>query len=152
MLTVEDPLLTEAADLGTGIVWSADGVIVTADHVVEREEGIEVLLPGGESVKAELIGRDPSTDVAALIFNTHGESMGRGGHPDYYRLYKAGGAMDEACAGIPGFPEALRAGVEGGGGHVVDPDISPEVLVKVPTRQLYVWWDAGLWQWGKGRL
>ena len=42
---------------GTGIVWSADGVIVTADHVVEREEGIEVLLPSGESVKAELIGR-----------------------------------------------------------------------------------------------
>jgi S1-C subfamily serine protease len=51
---------------GTGIVWSADGVIVTADHVVEREEGIEVLLPDGNAAKAELIGRDPSTDVAAL--------------------------------------------------------------------------------------
>jgi S1-C subfamily serine protease len=51
---------------GTGIVWSADGVIVTADHVVEREEGIEVLTPGGETVKAELVGRDPGTDVAVL--------------------------------------------------------------------------------------
>ena len=30
---------------GTGIVWSADGVIVTADHVVEREEGIECCCP-----------------------------------------------------------------------------------------------------------
>ena len=29
------------------------------------------------------------TDVIA-------EALGRGGHPDYYRLYKAGGAMDEA--------------------------------------------------------
>ncbi len=51
---------------GTGIVWSADGIIVTADHVVEKEEGIEVLLANGNSAKAELIGRDPSTDVAAL--------------------------------------------------------------------------------------
>ncbi|HEV2037708.1 MAG TPA: trypsin-like peptidase domain-containing protein, partial [Candidatus Eremiobacteraceae bacterium] len=57
---------------GTGIVWSADGVIVTADHVVEREEGIEVLLPNGESVKAELIGRDPTTDVAALRVSATG--------------------------------------------------------------------------------
>jgi hypothetical protein len=31
------------------------------------------------------------TDVIA-------EALGRGGHPDYYRLYKAGGAMDEAVA------------------------------------------------------
>jgi len=26
------------------------------------------------------------------------EALGRGGHPDYYRLYKAGGSMDEAVA------------------------------------------------------
>jgi S1-C subfamily serine protease len=51
---------------GTGIVWSADGIIVTADHVVEREEGIEIMLPDGNRVKAELVGRDPSTDVAVL--------------------------------------------------------------------------------------
>ena len=57
---------------GTGVVWSADGIIVTADHVVEREEGIEVLLPGGESVKAELVGRDPNTDVAALRVSAAG--------------------------------------------------------------------------------
>src|SRR5437762_6951586 len=36
---------------GTGIVWSADGVVVTADHVVEREEGIEVLLPDRKSTR-----------------------------------------------------------------------------------------------------
>src|SRR5512143_3321838 len=51
---------------GTGVVWSTDGVIVTADHVVEREEGIEVFTPGGETTKAELVGRDPGTDVAVL--------------------------------------------------------------------------------------
>ncbi len=50
---------------GSGIVWSADGVIATADHVVEREEDITVQL-GETSYKADLVGRDPTTDLAVL--------------------------------------------------------------------------------------
>jgi S1-C subfamily serine protease len=50
----------------TGIVWSADGVIVTAHHVVEREENIKVGLAGGQTVSASLVGRDPTTDLAVL--------------------------------------------------------------------------------------
>ncbi|MEX2430319.1 MAG: trypsin-like peptidase domain-containing protein, partial [Dehalococcoidia bacterium] len=49
----------------SGIVWSADGVIVTAHHVVERDEGIRVGM-GEESVPATLVGRDPATDIAVL--------------------------------------------------------------------------------------
>lgn len=50
----------------SGIVWSADGVIVTAHHVVEQEENIEVGLDGGGTTTATLVGRDPSTDLAVL--------------------------------------------------------------------------------------
>src|SRR5262249_13517093 len=50
----------------SGIVWSADGAIVTADHKIEREEGIEVGLPDGRKVAARLVGREPGTDLAAL--------------------------------------------------------------------------------------
>jgi len=50
----------------SGIVWSADGAIVTADHKIEREEGIEVGLPDGRKVAARLVGRDPGTDLAVL--------------------------------------------------------------------------------------
>src|SRR5258708_35515868 len=50
----------------TGIVWGADGVIVTAHHVVERDDDIKIGLPNGETVKATLVGRDPSTDLAVL--------------------------------------------------------------------------------------
>jgi S1-C subfamily serine protease len=50
----------------TGIVWTADGVIVTAHHVVERDENIGVGLPDGKAVPATLVGRDPSTDLAVL--------------------------------------------------------------------------------------
>ena len=50
----------------TGIVWSNDGVIVTADHVVEQDEDITVTLPDGSTVPAKLLGRDPGSDVAVL--------------------------------------------------------------------------------------
>jgi S1-C subfamily serine protease len=50
----------------SGIIWSSDGVIATAYHVVERDENISVGLPDGQSVPATLVGRDPTTDLAVL--------------------------------------------------------------------------------------
>jgi S1-C subfamily serine protease len=50
----------------SGVVWSADGVVVTASHVLEWDDSIEVGLPDGRSLAASLIGRDPTTDLAAL--------------------------------------------------------------------------------------
>jgi S1-C subfamily serine protease len=50
----------------TGIVWTADGLVVTANHVVERDEEIEVGLPDGRTVGAALVGRDPGSDLAVL--------------------------------------------------------------------------------------
>ena len=50
----------------TGIIWSPDGVIVTAHHVVEQEEALHVGLPDSRTVAATLVGRDPTTDLAVL--------------------------------------------------------------------------------------
>ena len=50
----------------SGVIWSGDGVIVTAHHVVERDEGIRIGLGDGRTVDATLVGRDPSTDLAVL--------------------------------------------------------------------------------------
>lgn len=50
----------------SGVVWSADGLVLTAHHVVERDEELEVGLPAGETVAAGLVGRDPTTDLALL--------------------------------------------------------------------------------------
>src|SRR5947207_15651043 len=51
---------------GTGIVWDS-GLVLTANHVVEQEEDIEVVVDG-KSAKASLVGRDPVTDLALLKF------------------------------------------------------------------------------------
>jgi S1-C subfamily serine protease len=48
----------------SGIAWS-DGVIVTADHVIERDD-VEVVFPDGTKVTATVAGRDPGSDIAVL--------------------------------------------------------------------------------------
>lgn len=50
----------------TGLIWNADGLIVTADHVIQRVEEIVIGLPDGRDIAARLIGRDPGTDIAVL--------------------------------------------------------------------------------------
>jgi S1-C subfamily serine protease len=49
----------------SGIAW-ADGVIVTASHVVERDENLSVTLGNGARVDASIAGRDRGSDIAVL--------------------------------------------------------------------------------------
>lgn len=64
----------------SGVLWQAGNevVIVTADHVLEREDDINIALPDGRQAKATLVGRDPSTDLAVLRLS--GE-LGESGAP-----------------------------------------------------------------------
>lgn len=52
--------------LGSGFVMSADGFVVTNNHVIEGADLIEVTFPNGDTYEAELIGTDPATDIAVL--------------------------------------------------------------------------------------
>jgi S1-C subfamily serine protease len=49
----------------SGVHWSPE-IIVTADHALRRHDGIRVTAPDGSSLNAELVGRDPGTDLAVL--------------------------------------------------------------------------------------
>jgi len=49
----------------SGIAYAED-LILTADHVVTRDEDIKVLLPDGKSLNATIAGRDPGSDLALL--------------------------------------------------------------------------------------
>lgn len=50
----------------SGVIYAAEGVIVTAHHVVERADNLRVGLPDGDTIEATLVGRDPSVDLAVL--------------------------------------------------------------------------------------
>ncbi|MDW8299471.1 MAG: trypsin-like peptidase domain-containing protein [Anaerolineae bacterium] len=49
----------------SGTVWDK-GVVVTANHVVERDDDIHIGLPDGNRLSAKLVGRDPLSDIAVL--------------------------------------------------------------------------------------
>src|SRR5215472_1325521 len=55
----------------SGIIWRP-GVVVTAEEALEGDDNITVTLPGGRQVAATLVGRDPTTDVAALRIESDG--------------------------------------------------------------------------------
>src|SRR5256885_3358123 len=52
--------------LGSGFVWSSDGIIVTNNHVVEGASRITVNFQDGTHLAAKLIGVDPDSDLAVL--------------------------------------------------------------------------------------
>ena len=54
------------AGLGSGVIISADGYILTNNHVVESADEIEVVLQDSRRTRGKVIGTDPDTDLAIL--------------------------------------------------------------------------------------
>jgi S1-C subfamily serine protease len=57
---------------GTGIVWSSDGLVVTASHVVGHSTSPMVTLGDGRELAAKVVGTDPYTDFALLKVDSGG--------------------------------------------------------------------------------
>jgi serine protease Do len=55
-----------ANSLGSGFIIDASGLVVTNNHVVDEADEVEVTLFDGRTLPAEIIGRDPATDLAVL--------------------------------------------------------------------------------------
>ncbi len=65
----DDRNLNEVSSLGSGFIVTAQGVVVTNNHVIEGADHVEVIFQDGERLKAEIIGRDAATDIAVLKVN-----------------------------------------------------------------------------------
>jgi serine protease Do len=58
--------------LGSGVIVSDDGYIVTNNHVIEKAQEITVLLSNKKDYTAKLIGADPKTDIAVIKIDARG--------------------------------------------------------------------------------
>jgi len=106
---------------GSGMVWSEDGLIVTADHVVGRAEALEVTLRDGTTLEARVVGRDPDNDLAVLKVDSAGlvpieTTDGRGLRP---------GELVLAFANLTGKQPSVTSGI-----------------ITSPSRSIRGWWGV----------
>jgi len=76
----------EVKGYGSGVIISNDGYIITNNHVIENAEKIMVKLNDNREFEAEIIGRDPSTDLALLKIKANGLPFITYGDSDNLRL------------------------------------------------------------------
>lgn len=75
-----------ARGMGSGVVFTADGAILTNNHVVEDALTINVRLRDGRYLPAHLIGRDPATDLAVVKIDATGLTAAKFADSDAARV------------------------------------------------------------------
>lgn len=68
--------------LGTGVIISADGYILTNNHVIEKADEITVKLYNQKEYKAKIVGKDKETDLAIIKINSNGLKPAKIGDSD----------------------------------------------------------------------
>jgi serine protease DegQ len=61
-----DPRPQEVSNLGSGVIVSANGYILTNHHVVDGADEIQIAMSNGRTLPAKVVGSDPETDLAVL--------------------------------------------------------------------------------------
>src|ERR1700722_9498382 len=67
------PIVRHGVALGSGFIISADGYVVTNNHVVDHGKTVTVTLDSGKEVSAKVIGTDAKTDLAVLTISEAGD-------------------------------------------------------------------------------
>lgn len=71
---------------GSGIVMTADGVIITNYHVIENSSRLEVVMASGKKYDATVVGRDARTDLAVIRITVKGLTYATFGNSDQCRV------------------------------------------------------------------
>ncbi len=82
----EVPKERKTASLGSGVIVSSDGYILTNNHVVRDADAIKVLLPDKREFMGKIIGNDPKTDISVIKIDAEGLPTVTLGNSDKLRI------------------------------------------------------------------
>ena len=80
------PQVQRTNNLGSGVIVSPDGYILTNHHVIESADEIQVTLHDGRTLLAKVVGSDPETDLAVLKINASNLPAITFGHSNLARV------------------------------------------------------------------
>lgn len=102
---------------GSGVIISADGYIVTNNHVVEGGQNLQVILADGTTLPAQLVGADPFSDLAVLQVKGKLPSPAAFGNSD---TLKPGETAIAIGSPLGDFKNTVTVGVISGTGRSID--------------------------------
>jgi serine protease DegQ len=116
--------------LGSGVVWSSDGTIVTANHVVTGSSQVKVQFEHGKLVNGHVLAGDPITDLAVVKTDRNGLSAAT-----FAKTSPEVGALAVAIGSPLGFENTANAGIVSGLGRSFPgtPGQTPEMLDLLQT-------------------
>ncbi len=97
----------QGVGMGSGVIITPDGFVLTNNHVIEEANKIEVVVTTGKTYKAQLVGRDPATDLALLRLLDNGLPFAELGNSETLKV----GQLVIAIGNPFGFQSTVSTGV-----------------------------------------
>src|SRR4051795_2290134 len=107
VVRVEPDRLHGRGGVGSGVIISPDGLVLTNSHVVHGTRGVQLLLSDGQTTKARVVGDDPDADLALLRAESDGLPCAKLGNSKNLKR----GQIAIAIGNPLGFESTVTAGV-----------------------------------------
>jgi serine protease Do len=105
--------------LGSGVIYREDGYIITNNHVVEGAREVNVAFADGTTERAEVVGRDPDTEIAVVRVNRNDLPAAKFSDSDDLVI----GQLAVAIGSPSGFESTVTSGVISGIGREFPPQL-----------------------------
>jgi serine protease Do len=117
----QTPLGTQKGEgIGSGVIYRSDGYIITNNHVVEGATHVSVAFADGTTEDAEVVGKDPNTEIAVIRVDRDGLPAARFDT----RNTPLVGQLAVAIGSPSGFESTVTSGVVSGVGREFPPELT----------------------------